>query len=314
MYESTHKVNKMLSINTFLQGIYAVVKSISKKAYRTCAIIASGVAIIAVVSMNSKDFGGSGKNNTSTANGQAALSSEKNDEDEDASNVLVQIGIEESMDASFNDVVSLKSVDNFIISFCSNNEIEEETNSTEEERLDNNTSIEESAKVETNVQANIVTSSEPKEEPKEEPKDGTMFYDENGNALIVNKLGIIITENDYVALQRIVEAEAGNQDEIGRMLVANVIINRVKRSSYSNSIYEIIFQKNGNVYQFAPTQNGYYYKVNVSQTTKECVDKVLSGEDHSQGALYFSRSTPANSWFNTSLTFLFEHGDHCFYK
>ena len=306
MYESTHKVNKMLSINTFLQGIYAVVKSISKKAYRTCAIIASGVAIIAVVAMNSKDFGGSGKNNVSTANGQIALSSEKNNEDEDASNILVQIGIEESMDASFNDVVSLQAVDDFIISLCNNNVIEEESKSTEEEHLDKDMPIEEIAEVEINVQANIVTASK--------PKVGTIFTDENGNVLVENKIGIIITEKDYIALQTIVEAESGNQDEIGRMLVANVIINRVKGNSFPNNIYDVVFQKNGNVYQFAPTQNGTYYTVNVSQITKECVDKVLSGEDHSQGALYFSRSTPAYSWFNTSLTYLFDHGEHCFYK
>ena len=54
----------MLIIKSFLHDIYNFAKRISKKAYRTCAIIASGAAIIALITMSSREFGGSGKNGT----------------------------------------------------------------------------------------------------------------------------------------------------------------------------------------------------------------------------------------------------------
>lgn len=126
--------------------------------------------------------------------------------------------------------------------------------------------------------------------------------------------GLNVTEGDYEALQRIVEAEAGNQDDIGRILVANVVINRTKSDKFPDSITENIFEQDGDVYQFAPIGNGSYYTVTVSEETKKCVDRALGGEDYSQGALFFTRKTSPDSWFNTSLTFLFVHGAHYFYR
>ena len=126
---------------------------------------------------------------------------------------------------------------------------------------------------------------------------------------------IYYTEADYDALLRIVQAEAGNQDDIGKILVANVIINRVKSDKYPDDIYSVITQNNGKVYQFSPVMpGGSFYWITSDEHTKECVDRALSGEDYSQGALFFCRETSPNSWFNTKLTFLFTHGPHYFYK
>lgn len=126
---------------------------------------------------------------------------------------------------------------------------------------------------------------------------------------------IYYTEADYDALLRIVQAEAGNQDDVGKILVANVIINRVKSDSYPDDIYSVITQNNGRTYQFSPVMpGGSFYWITPNEHTKECVDRALAGEDYSQGALYFCRETSSDSWFNTKLTFLFTHGPHYFYK
>lgn len=124
------------------------------------------------------------------------------------------------------------------------------------------------------------------------------------------------SEEDYQVLCTIVEAEAGDQDAKGRILVANVIINRVKKEGkFGNTIKEVVFAKSGNTYQFSPTRpGGRYYRVTPSELTIECVDRALRGEDYSQGALYFCMKTSPNSWFNRSLQFLFKHQDHYFYK
>ena len=56
----------------------------------------------------------------------------------------------------------------------------------------------------------------------------------------------------------------------------------------------------------------------VTDLTVECVNRALSGEDYSQGALYFmnrSRSQAgAVSFFDKKLTYLFSHDGHEFFK
>ena len=128
---------------------------------------------------------------------------------------------------------------------------------------------------------------------------------------------LLITEEDKEVLLRIVEAEATCEDIKGRMLVANVIMNRVVSKKFPNSIAEVVFQNNGVTYQFAPIKDGRYWTVEVSDETREAVERVLAGEDYSQGALYFAARRMANkqamSWFDTSLKFLFRHGVHEFF-
>lgn len=136
---------------------------------------------------------------------------------------------------------------------------------------------------------------------------------ETERTVTYNAVNIDVTDSDYYWLTKIVEAEAGNQDEIGKILVANVIINRVKSGMFPNSIKSVIFQNNGRTYQFEPVKNERIYDMNPTQNTVSCVDRALAGEDYSEGALYFTMKTSSRSWFNTSLTLLFVHGDHYFY-
>lgn len=115
-------------------------------------------------------------------------------------------------------------------------------------------------------------------------------------------------------LERIVEAEAGDQDIKGRVLVANVIMNRVKSRHFPNTVKGVVFAHR----QFSPIQNGSYYRVSVSKKTKEAVRQAMKGKDYSQGALYFMcrrASTPSNvAWFDRALTKVKEYGCHEFFK
>ena len=129
---------------------------------------------------------------------------------------------------------------------------------------------------------------------------------------------LIITEEDKEVLLRIVEAEATAEDVKGRMLVANVILNRVLSSKFPDNITDVVFQNNGRTYQFSPIKDGRYWSVTVSEKTREAVERVLNGEDYSQGALYFAARELANpnnmSWFDRELTRLFRYGVHEFFK
>lgn len=141
----------------------------------------------------------------------------------------------------------------------------------------------------------------------------TVSYD-----VLINEDAVFLDEESVEVLCRIVEAEAGNEDEKGRMLVANVVLNRVESSRFPNTVKGVVFQKGGGIYQFSPVANGRYYRVKVSNQTREAVEKVLRGADESQGALYFVNRRAANgkymNWFDTRCTFLFTYGHHEFFS
>ena len=126
------------------------------------------------------------------------------------------------------------------------------------------------------------------------------------------------SDEELEVLLRIVEAEAGGEDEDGRLLVANVVLNRVNSEEFPNTVSEVVFQKEGAVAQFSPAYSGKYYRVEVSDATISAVGRALMGEDISQGALYFvaRKRADGNSlkWFDEKLVFLFEHGGHEFFK
>ena len=128
---------------------------------------------------------------------------------------------------------------------------------------------------------------------------------------------IALSAEDYEALLRIVQAEAGNEDTKGKILVANVVLNRVADERFPNTVYDVIFQRAGGKAQFSPVASGSYYKVVVSEDTREAVDRALSGEDYSEGALYFAARRYAGSsqmrWFDECLTKLFSYGGHEFF-
>lgn len=129
---------------------------------------------------------------------------------------------------------------------------------------------------------------------------------------------LCLSEEELETLQRIVEAEAGSEDEDGRLLVANVVLNRVNSERFPETVTEVVFQQLRGVYQFSPVGSGRFYTVEISELTVSAVERALAGEDISEGALFFASRRYANSdkmrWFDENLTFLFKHGGHEFFK
>ena len=126
-----------------------------------------------------------------------------------------------------------------------------------------------------------------------------------------------LSDTDYNALLKIVEAEAGGEDENGKLLVANVVLNRVKSSIFPDTVTEVVYQREFGVCQFCPVSDGRINRVKVSEETKRAVDRAVYGEDISQGALYFvaRKAVAADKmqWFDNHLTWLFAYGGHEFF-
>lgn len=127
----------------------------------------------------------------------------------------------------------------------------------------------------------------------------------------------MMSDTDYETLLHIVEAESGGEDIKGRILVANVILNRVKHEEFPDTVTEVVWENRNGVPQFSPTYDGRISEVVVSDETREAVNQALNGVDYSQGALFFVEKSIAEkdslSWFEKDLKKLFKHGVHDFY-
>ena len=127
-----------------------------------------------------------------------------------------------------------------------------------------------------------------------------------------------MSDGDYETLLAVVEAEAGGEDVEGRMMVANVILNRVNyQEAFPNNVTDVVWERVGGAAQFSPTMDGRINRVTISDRTREAVNRVIDGEDLSQGTLFFMAKALAEEhnqkWFNGTLKFVFEHGVHSFY-
>lgn len=122
-----------------------------------------------------------------------------------------------------------------------------------------------------------------------------------------------MSSDDYYTLLQIVEAEATGEDTVSKMMVANVVLNRVQDSHFPDTIYGVVWQDS----QFQPTSDGRIYSCTVTESTIEAVERVLQGEDYSQGALFFCARDSADAenliWFDESLVLMFEYGGHEYY-
>ena len=144
--------------------------------------------------------------------------------------------------------------------------------------------------------------------PADEPDPAPLVVEE-----VNNEKKIYLKYKELNVLLKIVEAEAGGEDITGKMLVANVILNRVNSGRFPDTVTEVVYQKHNGKAQFSPTVNGRIDSVRVSQETVDAVERVLSGEDSSNGALYFRSVRSNGTWHDNALRRVVEHGNHIFY-
>ncbi len=117
--------------------------------------------------------------------------------------------------------------------------------------------------------------------------------------------------SDVQLIARAVNGEARGEPYEGQVAVAAVILNRVKHSSFPNSISGVIYQPGA----FTAVSDG---QINVpiaegSTVYKACQD-AMNGWDPTGGAIYyFNPDTATSSWI-WSRTFIKQIGKHRFCK
>lgn len=161
------------------------------------------------------------------------------------------------------------------------------------------------------IQNEVVTEDNVETEIPTEETAEQVVIEETPEALTGNSFSL--EDQEYQVLLKIVEAEAGCEDTEGRMLVANVVMNRVRNGYFPNTVTEVVYQRQDGTAQFSPVSDGRIDTVNVSQGTIDAVARVMNGEDISQGALFFRSVRSRSGWFDQKLSRVLEHGNHIFY-
>ena len=97
----------------------------------------------------------------------------------------------------------------------------------------------------------------------------------------------------YIQLMaRAINGEARGEPYAGQVAVAAVVLNRVKSSSFPNTIAGVIYQRGA----FNVVDDG---QINLSpnSTAKKAAQDALNGWDPSYGAIYyFNPNTATNKW------------------
>ena len=275
-------------IKTFWQSICSFLnkRGILKKCYRCCAILTLGTIVIAVASFCNKEFGG--KNNVTATSLHAG-------------------GEEEAEEAGDEDIEDLPAME------AQSEETQPEEGQSEEsqDKVQPETVILDAVCVAVAETEDIQPEEVQPEQAEIESRVVETVALENAGA------AIHVTDEEYEILARIVEAEAGTEDVKGKMLIANVVLNRVAYWEFPDNIKDVVFQKIGKRYQFSPIKDGRYYEVEVQDSTCIAVDRVLAGEDESMGALFFCERAKSSSsnlkWFDSQLEPVFTYGCHEFF-
>ena len=98
--------------------------------------------------------------------------------------------------------------------------------------------------------------------------------------------------NDVNLLARLIYGEARGEPYTGQVAVGAVVMNRVKNSSFPNTISGVVYQSGS----FDVVSDG---QINLSpnSTAKKAAQDALNGWDPSYGAIYyFNPSTATNKW------------------
>lgn len=91
--------------------------------------------------------------------------------------------------------------------------------------------------------------------------------------------------NSVELMAKVVEAEAGNQNLLGKRMVVDVILNRVRDEDFPDTIVDVIYEENA----FAVIDNGMYERVDVSEETWKAIHMEL--EEISYPGLFYFCST-----------------------
>ena len=122
------------------------------------------------------------------------------------------------------------------------------------------------------------------------------------------------SSNDVYWLARIIHAEAGAESYQGKVAIGNVILNRVKSSSFPNTIYNVIFEYYKSIPQFSPVADGTIYNTPSQESIQAAKDALNGTRPVGNATYFFNPNKAAGSWILKTKTYVTRIGGHVFYQ
>lgn len=133
-------------------------------------------------------------------------------------------------------------------------------------------------------------------------------------ATTVASRGTSYSSTDLYWMSRIIHAEAETEPYTGKVAVGNVIMNRVKSSSFPNTVKGVIFEYYKNIPQFSPVADGTIYNSPNADSIK-AAKAAFSGTSYVGNSTYFFNPDKSEgAWIVKNKTLVKRIGDHVFYK
>lgn len=291
--------------NSIFQTVSESVKTLSesanKKARHDVVLMTTGISVVTLLTFTAGDLSGNGQNAMVAFAETHTQATAKEIVLEET--VLEDINLDELLIGEEHSETEV-AIEKLLLGETEESVLEAEVEAAETENAVQN---EEYTKAEKAAETVAVEVTEEETLAEVIPEEETEEAEETGEE-------IELSQDERQVLLRIVQAEAGTCDEEGKLLVANVILNRMESDEFPDTVREVVYQKS----QFSPVMNGTINTCKITEETESAVSRALNGEDISDGALYFmnrSKSASRNvRWFDTKLEFLFKHGEHEFFK
>ena len=103
------------------------------------------------------------------------------------------------------------------------------------------------------------------------------------------------TPGEIDLLSRLITAEAQGESYEAKVAVGAVVINRVKSSSWPDTVSGVIYQNINGYYQFSPVANGYINKPADTDSIR-AAKAAMNGADPTNGAMFYYDTSTTNTW------------------
>ena len=136
---------------------------------------------------------------------------------------------------------------------------------------------------------------------------GNSNTNNSSNSNSTNKTPTAATNNDTYLLAKCIHGEARGESYTGQVAVGAVILNRVKSSSFPNTISGVIYQKNA----FTAVLDG-QINLEPDQSSLNAAKDALNGYDPTGGCIYYYNPKTATSKWIFSRPIVTTIGRHVF--
>lgn len=117
------------------------------------------------------------------------------------------------------------------------------------------------------------------------------------------------SSNDVTLLAKLIAAEARGESYTGQVAVGAVVLNRVKHSSFPDTVSGVIYQKGA----FSAV-NDSNWSIAPSETSRKAAQDCINGWDPSGGAIYYYNPKKTSNFFMLSRPVVKTIGNHVFCK